>query len=625
MTERADVIFSLFIAPLPKREIMSVLLDDRFCDKLNIHQNLYISLSSNIAVETQSLHAALQAGLAGKKSAAVKLKNGPDAQAKLSSRAGGKVKLTIGNERLLFNDVDMLSGERQVRIDALSRVFLSQTLRADEQQNWHNVIYERCPNHREFFKMLTELSATPEAFHSEIQKPDDLSVERMMPSDPNYYSRLTANLGKSENFNSFIDTELFEARSSLLRLNRSQAIRRMAFSALWQPLIPFELLGQLTTKEVSILLEAEDPFSLLFGFELCRALLANDSLFVQLGANFLEKLFGNAELSQRRFEVFSACAIITVNKVHQFAKAADKPVFWTRLAALTHARVLANGLGHLPDSQGFLKWSTSNFWPQYFWGGLADRRISPKWRSEWITPRHLFAEVLGRANNTIFMLEEHQRPSSWISSLEAANQKLVADGMSVATSFPGPFDDFKSLEENLNLEELFAIVELKLVAAKRVSEVDGFNALTYATVPTAAIVSNVELIFERRVEAPFENMQLELAELRLGAHFTLVGKSVRTANAVIDRCKFLIFHKYGVNHMTDLLAVMIEACAVHEQPAAYRVALSEIATWLTYAFDDAEKLSELNAVFDLLTSHDHKLLPAFAKPKALLRTKLQKH
>ena len=87
----------------------------------------------------------------------------------------------------------------------------------------------------------------------------------------------------------FIAHELTSARAAILRRHPARGLRRVAFSALWQPLISFELLSSISRADVEALFDAEDPFSLLCGFELCRARVAVDAEFAALGDRFLQK------------------------------------------------------------------------------------------------------------------------------------------------------------------------------------------------------------------------------------------------------------------------------------------------------------------------------------------------
>src|SRR5262249_20889613 len=152
---------------------------------------------------------------------------------------------------------------------------------------------------------------------------------------------LLARLEQSKTLPDFVANELATERAALLQSHRDRAIRRIAFAAVHQTLIPFDLLKTLKIEEVSKLLKAEDPFSLLFGFELCRDKLKDDARFLEAGTAFLKKLF-EGDQSLNRLNVFSACALIATPHIRRAANARSAPVFWARLAALTHAGVLAD-------------------------------------------------------------------------------------------------------------------------------------------------------------------------------------------------------------------------------------------------------------------------------------------
>jgi hypothetical protein len=102
---------------------------------------------------------------------------------------------------------------------------------------------------------------------------------------------------------------------------------------------------------------------LLFGFEVGRAQLEKDAACTDLGAAFLEKLFADPAACESRCEIFAACALIATIDLRRAAKASAAPVFWARLAALTHAGVVTDALGKMPDSKGFLRWASRNFMP----------------------------------------------------------------------------------------------------------------------------------------------------------------------------------------------------------------------------------------------------------------------
>jgi hypothetical protein len=617
-----SILTSLTINPLPAPERMNLLLDEAFCTKLNIKQNFLFPLGSTHSVEAESLHNALRAAVAGEGSAKIRLKGGRQLRVKLGLESGGKVKLTIKKEELIFGDTDLLSERRQTRMNALQRIFLARSLAEDEEESWRKLVRHHPPSHREFVVLMTTLGATPEALIQNLQKPQDLSSDRMMPTNPEYYDRLTAQLRTSKDLETFIVNELSDGRRSLMGRSRSQALRRIAFSALWQPLIPFEMLGELSVNDVAPLLDAEDPFSLLFGFELCRALLEQNGAFAELGSSFLEKLFGDPATRLRRFEVFTGCAIISLVELRRAAKAAEKPTFWVRLAALIHAGVLAEGLGALPDSKGFLDWAMRNFSPHYVWHSLIDRHESPRWKPDWIAPIHLFAELVGRANNSVHMLSENIRPPKWASMLKEVHEHLAENGKLLATVFPGPFDDFRDSQTSSSFGDMFADTELQLATASRIADVPGLTVLTYASLPSDHAKKNVERILEQSADEPISDMKSELPHLQLSAHFALAAQSEPIAQAVINRCFFLARDTAARERTTDLFAIIIEACAVYREEQKYRRMISENAARMSYVVNDQENHRRLIAILDVLIQRDNRLSPSLAKARAILSTKL---
>ncbi|MER9447571.1 hypothetical protein [Mesorhizobium sp. M0254] len=613
---------ALLIDPLPSSARMKLLLDKEFCNALGLRPKLWFPLKSGLSVEADSLHNALRAAVAGRRLASVTLKDGRHARAKLSTVKGGRATLTLMKEGYAFSNADLLSEQRELRLNGLKRIFAAQPLSVKDEDNWRKIAEERALTDSEYDELMTTLSDTPEAFSDELHKPKELSASNMMPDSPSYYYQLVGQLNNSTDLESFIRDELAATRTSAMGRNRSRASRRIAFSALWQPLIPFELLSSLTAAELTPLLTAEDPFSLLFGFELCCSSVEVDSTYVTLGISFLEKLFGDMDSAQRRSEIFAACALIAMTRIRQSARAASAPVFWIRLVALAHAGVLADALAGMPDPKGFLRWATNRYFASYTWHGVVDRHEAPRWRPEWISPDHIFAELVGRARGALFRLTEESRPESWVSTIDAAAKRLIDDGNMLTTIFPGPFDDFRKSELGTLLDELIADVEAQLDKATHFNEAQGLTALAYTTVPSGRAIANVLRIFSLTANEPVSEPESELLDLRIVAHVALAARSEPVAEAVINRCFTLALGTSGPNFATAIFAVMAESCAVHDDDGNYRRALGDAAARLCFLLERPEDLAELNIIFKLLTCRDEKLTPSLAKARAIANTKM---
>ncbi len=490
-----------------------------------------------------------------------------------------------------------------------------------EEERWSTIAKAGLLTDPEFVELMTALGATPEALREQLRKPKELGPDTLIPDDQAYYDRLIAPFKGEFELKGYIRDDLGEARAALFRRHPKRALRRMAFAALWQPLIPFDLLSSLNAGDVSVLLEAEDPFSLLFGFELCRHLLPRDTAFADLGAAFLSKLLDEDKGSIRRCTLFSAVAIIATINLRPRAKASDAPLFWVRLAALSHAGVLTDALTRLSDPTEFLRWSAENFYPDYNWHGVIDRRDAPRWNPDWIDPDQVYAELVGRVGIALQMTPEAARPPAWVSAFDAALNHLQQSKRGLAPLFPGPFDDFQDGAAPSWPPELLAAVEEKLRNAAALSEVPELFALVNSTLPSDSVLENIQRILNQ----PFESVAMKdwpsLDYLRASAQIAGISRSVPVATAVINHCLFRVREAGSGDSVTDLFFVMVESCAAHSDPVEHRRLVGTCAANMCFAGRDAEALGQLDVIFDCLERRDERLIPSLARARAINRVK----
>jgi hypothetical protein len=119
-------------------------------------------------------------------------------------------------------------------------------------------------------------------------------------------------------------------------------------------LVPFELLSEVDKTVLLRINERHDPFSLIFGLELCGALIGNCGDLEDVGKKIFENLFSDSDLLKHRCKLFSACVMISSARLRSIGAALESPLFWHRMAALTHAGVLTNALSDIKDAQNFL-------------------------------------------------------------------------------------------------------------------------------------------------------------------------------------------------------------------------------------------------------------------------------
>jgi hypothetical protein len=614
---------AIAVEALPSSVRRYLLADDTFCAKFDIIPRFSFPLG-DCTVETRSLNKALRAAIAGRRWTRLSPERGPAFRVKLGVRNGGQVTFEFKGRGFAFDDADLLSSELKTRSNALSRVFAARPIAPVEENAWRKIARQRDFTDREYLDLMTALEATPESLSRRLQTRQELEVGSLMPEEPKYYERLLAPLRNAPDFPTFIGASLAESRRLGLKRHPKPTLRRVAFAALWQPLIPFDLLvPSLKLGDVEPLIQAEDPFSLLFAFELCCRLFQADSGFVRLGARVLQKLF-EPGASKRRCHIFSALALVSMTTFRRVAKASTAPLYWVRLAALTQAGVLTDALGNIEDDEAFFRWSAERFYASYRWQGIVDRRDAPKWNPEWISPDHLQAELLGRARIALYTLPEQDRPVPWLSAIETALGPLAETGRVLATLFPGPFDDFKE-DSNASPEPMaiFGDTEAQLEDAAYFNEVSGLVPFAYLNRLPQRTLANVLRILNRPIEEPVTNDDQDLTFLHLCAYVAGVARSEAIATAVINRCLHAARSAASGERVAELFLIVVEACAAHADPAKHRELLGTTATQLCFAVKDNERLSHLEPAFDVLAVRDEKFIPTIARARAIVRTRLK--
>jgi hypothetical protein len=613
--------FASLVNPLPPPIRATLLKDDTFIGTFGVTPKFGFRLDNERSVETKSLHKALRAAVSGEKSAKLALNGRPQVHARLGLQKGGSATIRFDKKAFSFVNADLLSVGRKMRMAAVERVLNNRPVTFANEDRWKAIAEKRALTELEFVELATDAEATPEALHERLPKANNLSSGDLMPDDPEYYYRLLAPLRSSANLETFIGDELAIARKTLLDRHPAVGLRRIAFSALWQPLIPFEMLSGIFVEELEVLLSAEDPFSLLFGFELCRARLSGHKGFDGLGVSFLQKLFIDEKRSMDRCNIFSACALLSTISLRRVAKASNAPLFWVRLASLAHAGVLADSLRGMPETEKFLKWASKNFYPAYIWHGVVDRRDAPRWNPEWISPDHLYAELAGRAYGALLSLAEKERPAAWVAAINEAYGRLHESGKLLAASFAGPFDDYRDNQRSSSSDELFREIESRLDGASKLTDVPELAALAYTHRPSELVLKNVSRILGAPLDEPIAE-QGELRLLRLCAEIGSNTRNVPIATAVINRSLIMARRPERTEGVTDIFEVMAEACAAYSDHAIYRENLGDAAAKLCFAVDEKNDLQNLCAIFEVLGARDEKLKPSLAKARAVATTKL---
>jgi len=590
--------------------------DAKFCESIKFKPVFAYPLSKTLSVQTPSLLAAIRAAVDGKKAFLLKAGKEKNAKAKLTLQVDGSVSLNFGDQIINIKDADVMAAGRAKRRAAVDRVLDSRPLSQASEAYWSAIAAKRAFSDDEYVQLMTDVGLTPEGRSDELAKPQTLKIDDLVPKERAYYERLIAPWRQQKSIADFIATDLADERRWLLKSHRKNGLRRIAYSALLSMLVPFDLLAAVKQRELVSLLDANDPFSLLFGFELARAAALRDPKFVDIGTRFLQKLFAEDGKAIAHCTVFCAVAVATIARLRLVFEEGSVPLFWFRLAALSHAGVLTQALSAPEKPDDFLKWASEQIGPEYVWHTIVDRRDAPRWEPDWISPEQLYCELVGRCLNAVHLSPESKRPAAWNDLLMG---KLKQFTNHAASPFiPGPLDDFVDAPAR-DRNQVFLDVEQRLKTATDIDSTKGLTGLLYLDRPSPGVADDLIRIIETSREALLAGTEKETAFLGTCARVAVTVRSVPLANAVIDESVRLIrFGSPPSELWGDLLRAGLLACAAVPNGDKHRAMIGETATKFAYALSLNKQANvQLVTIFDALGRRDPKLISTLGRASAI--------
>ena len=565
----------------------------------------------------ESFVAALRSGLDGKTAATIKMGDGSERAVKLQYASPGNVTIAFNDAKFTFTEADLLTGTKAARKRALKRVFSQAPLASDEEKNWFKRAEKGALSAKEYTDLVEQLRGTPENVIAILRAPQPLNAQKLIPKELSYYARLVGSVQNVPNFADYLQREHKEHSSWLLRRG-PVGLRRLAYSAVARSLIPFDELGTLPLSQIAELLTAEDPFSLVFGFDVCQYRLSKgEKAAAVLGTKFLKCLLGDEKRLQSRLELFCACAVIGTVTLRQVVNDPSPPLSWFRLAILSHAGVLTTALRGIKKPADFFKWSAKDFGGTYLWHVVIDSRDEPRWESDWIGPGALKAELIGRCYNTLMQLKPAKQPRAW---KELINSALDGLDTRLLAFFPGPLDGFLPLFSPIQAEAALEEVRSLLRGRSSFKRAPGIILLAYAGAIDARLKDEIFRLLESSNEqlAKFKTAD---QVLRCCAYIAAITRDEELAKAVIARCLRLISQTMQPDAILRLLLISMQACAANADRAAYYREAATIATRFAYSIPLSAAL-EMRKVLETMKCRDPRLAASFGRAEAVLEALL---
>lgn len=351
--------------------------------------------------------------------------------------------LTYGTHRIRFAQGALLSADPDRRLAAGARCLANNTLTAQARQEFIEIVGKPGFSHDDFFAASHILAGAPENFADllrEAAKKGALSKDDFLPEETAHWDNITATRIGSESLPDFIAQELSGERAARMAHDPSVAVNLISLTFAAPELVPLGAMRAIDAETllpvVRRLMEYTDPFAHTGAFDLCADRALEDSRFEELGEVLLERLLADPMRLHRELTTYATAVVIAGAYLAEHETLRKQPVFWRRLAAASHASLVARVLGQgSDDGPSLLSWAMRMSGKTFYLSVLNDAWVEPRWRPDWISPNFLAADIYARLLASMHRLGE-AAPQSWRKRLDDAQSWMMEKVPPIAHAFP---------------------------------------------------------------------------------------------------------------------------------------------------------------------------------------------
>jgi hypothetical protein len=442
-----------------------VLADGGIAARFNIPVSKPARLSDQVSVDRNLLFTALQKVVDGLPLPEFVDEHGKPLQLGITIEADAGI-VAHQDQRWVFANAALLSSDPLRRAAVLTRCLSRNTVRSEDRARLENLVAKEDFAHGDFVAAAAILGASPESFAAVLRQKTasgPLTMRDLLPEQPAHWSNLTAPRIRSASLEEFIAGELAAERSAQIERNPAHALAAIALTFASPLLIPHDLFkdvpADVMLEGVERVAVAEGPFALCGALDLCAERAGGDGRFATAGEKILDKLFADMDLLAAACDLFGAVFVLATAYLAEHETFRRQPVFWRRLAAASHAALVVRTLGVAkPEGEPLLTWVSRVRGNAYLLSVFNEFCEEPRWRPDWIAPRFLTADVVGRSLISSQRLPEGQLPAGWQERLTAARSYLDMEKLQFAAHLPAVLEGARR-PRNPTLQDLAPITE----------------------------------------------------------------------------------------------------------------------------------------------------------------------
>lgn len=416
--------------------------DGSISEKFKIPTHRAAHLGPQISLNQEQLLAAFRAVLAGKKPAPLIDDNGKTIEVSISFDRKGTAQLETSGAIFSFSNAGLLSPSAEARLQYLEEALKDRTLANIQADALRSKVEGAEFSDDEFLSVIEVLLTAPESFVQTVKAKiatRDLTNSDLLPDNLLYWDNLVAPQAGSKNLDEFIANERQVENSHSISRSPVRAFFGISLSFCAPALVPIDVFKSVPADEVLQTLERAaslpDHFAVAGAFEICADWLGRDDRIEAAGIKLLDQLLGNMDQLKDRCTFYAAIFAMTLARLAQHETLRRKPAFWRRVTAAAHSSLTIRACG-TENAEKVFKWAMEHSGKPFLFSVLLEGDREPRWKPEWLSARHLTADVFGRIDAAVNKLPEEARPSAWTDRITKAREWIVTNSAELFCILP---------------------------------------------------------------------------------------------------------------------------------------------------------------------------------------------
>jgi hypothetical protein len=315
-----------------------------------------------------------------------------------------QVRLSGGKYRFLLPDHSALSLDQAERLKSFDRNASEVNLPEEATSVWRGILASRALADDEIDTLLAEIEETPNrmmvAVGSEMEAGKG-KLSTLVPRSERYFDRLVGEYRQSQSVTEHVQVGTKEHIRQLMSWRAYDGFLLSLLLSSHSSIsseINTDQLGEKDIIQAYEWLQKEgDRISQIGAIEVGLSILDKRPEIEPYLQNIIRQIRDDDADNRGQFHLLSALIMLVEGELARTKLLRGRPVFWRRLASIAQASLIERCVIKSPiDIARFAEWALQARGQLFYLQAITDLRQEPRWLPDYVSPRQLKAEFIGR-------------------------------------------------------------------------------------------------------------------------------------------------------------------------------------------------------------------------------------